>query len=110
MGWRRALIASSGLIALSAVAWLLLAPRVRPSQAAAPLTEAARSRTVWTLGLVHTATFGLAVLVGIWVTTFLVHDFGLSLVSAGAAGSAILAPRVVSRPPGRGVGSRGGGG
>jgi NNP family nitrate/nitrite transporter-like MFS transporter len=55
---------------------------------------------VWTLGLVHTATFGLAVLVGIWVTTFLAHDFGLSLVSAGAAGSAILALGVISRPLG----------
>jgi len=64
------------------------------------LAEAARSRTVWTLGLVHTATFGLAVLVGIWITTFLVHDFGLSLVSAGAAGSAILALGVISRPLG----------
>ena len=39
-------------------------------------------------------------LVGIWVTTFLVHDFGLTLVSAGAAGSAILALGVVSRPLG----------
>ncbi|HEX7787828.1 MAG TPA: MFS transporter [Methylomirabilota bacterium] len=100
VGWRRAFVVSSGLIALSGLAWLALAPRVRPSQAAAPLTEAARSRTVWTLGLVHTATFGLAVLVGIWVTTFLVHDFGLTLVSAGAAGSAILALGVVSRPLG----------
>ena len=100
VGWRRAFVFSSGLIALSAIAWLVFAPRVRPSQAAAPLTEAARSRTVWTLGLVHTATFGLAVLVGIWVTTFLVHDFGLSLVSAGAAGSAILALGVLSRPAG----------
>jgi NNP family nitrate/nitrite transporter-like MFS transporter len=59
-----------------------------------------RSPKVWTLGLVHTATFGLAVLIGIWITTFLVHDFGLSLVSAGAAGSAILALGVLSRPLG----------
>jgi NNP family nitrate/nitrite transporter-like MFS transporter len=100
LGWRRAFVVSSGLIALSTLAWLALAPRVRPAQAAAPLTEAVRSRTVWALGLVHTATFGLAVLVGIWITTFLVHDFGLSLVSAGAAGSAILALGVISRPLG----------
>jgi nitrate/nitrite transporter NarK len=100
LGWRRAFIVSSGLIALSTVGWLALAPRVRPSLAAAPLTEAMRSLKVWTLGLVHTATFGLAVLIGIWITTFLVHDFGLSLVSAGAAGSAILALGVLSRPLG----------
>ena len=100
MGWRRALVASSGLVAFSIVAWLALASRIPPSLAAAPLIEAMRSRKVWVLGLVHTATFGLAVLVGTWVTTFLVHDLGLSLVSAGAAGSAILVLGVLSRPLG----------
>lgn len=100
MGWRRALVVSSGLVAFSIVAWLALASRIPPSLAAAPLTEAMRNRKVWVLGLVHTATFGLAVLVGTWVTTFLVHDLGLSLVSAGAAGSAILVLGVLSRPLG----------
>lgn len=100
VGWRRAFVISSALIVLATVGWLALAPRVRPSLVAAPLTEAVRSAKVWTLGLVHTATFGLAVLIGIWVTTFLVHDFGLSLVGAGAAGSAILALGVLSRPLG----------
>ncbi|MGH7398340.1 MAG: MFS transporter [Candidatus Rokuibacteriota bacterium] len=100
MGWRPAFIASSGLVALSTVAWLALAAPVLPSLTGSPLTEAMRSRRVWTLGLVHTATFGLAVLVGIWVTTFFVHEFGLSLVSAGAAGSTILVLGVLSRPLG----------
>lgn len=107
VGWRRAFVISSVLIALATAGWLALAPRVRPTLAAAPLTEAVRSAKVWTLGLVHTATFGLAVLIGIWVTTFLVHDFGLSLVSAGAAGSAILALGVLSRPLGGLVVDRG---
>ena len=100
MGWRFAFIVSSGLILLSLVAWLALARGVRPALTASPLTEAVRSRQVWTLGLVHSVTFGLAVLVGIWVTTFLVHDFDLSLVMAGAAGSMILALGVLSRPLG----------
>ena len=107
MGWRRAFVVSSGLIALSTVAWLALAPSITPTPGGAPLTAAMRSRKVWTLGLAHTATFGMAVLVGIWVTTFLVHDFGLSLVSAGAAGSAILALGVLSRPLGGWVIDRG---
>jgi len=107
VGWRQAFVISSALIALATAGWLALAPSVRPSLAAAPLTEAIRSAKVWTLGLVHTATFGLAVLIGIWVTTFLVHDFGLSLVSAGAAGSAILALGVLSRPLGGLVVDRG---
>ena len=100
LGWRRALVASSMLVALSTAAWIVLAPLVRPAGAASPLTHAARNRKVWILGLVHTATFGLAILVGTWVTTFLVHDFGLSLVSAGAAGSTILILGVISRPLG----------
>jgi nitrate/nitrite transporter NarK len=100
MGWRHALIVSASLVALSIAGWLALAPSIHPSLSAAPLTEAARSGKVWTLGLVHAATFGLAVLVGTWVTTFLVHDLGLSLVGAGAAGSVILVLGVLSRPLG----------
>jgi len=107
VGWRRAFVLSSALVALSAGAWVGMAASVRPTQVPAPLGEAARNRKVWTLGLVHTATFGLAVLIGIWVTTFLVHDFGLPLVTAGAAGSAILALGVLSRPLGGWVIDRG---
>ena len=73
LGWRPAFVISSGLVALSTVAWWALAPAIRPAASAAPLTEAMQSRRVWTLGLVHAATFGLAVLTGIWITTFLVH-------------------------------------
>lgn len=100
VGWRWAFVLSSMLIVLAAGVWITLASSVRPTGTSAPLAEAAGNRKVWTLGLVHTATFGLAVLVGIWVTTFLVHDFGLSLVSAGAAGSGILVLGVFSRPLG----------
>jgi nitrate/nitrite transporter NarK len=107
LGWRPAFVISSGLVALSTVAWWALAPAIRPAASAAPLTEAMQSRRVWTLGLVHTATFGLAVLTGIWITTFLVHEFDLTLVHAGAAGSAILALGVLSRPLGGLVVDRG---
>jgi NNP family nitrate/nitrite transporter-like MFS transporter len=89
------------------VVWLALAPSIAPTPGGAPLAAAMRSRQVWTLGLVHTATFGMAVLVGIWVTTFLVHDFDLSLVAAGAAGSTILALGVLSRPLGGWIVDRG---
>jgi nitrate/nitrite transporter NarK len=107
LGWRPAFVISSGLVALSTVAWWALAPAIRPAASAAPLTEAMQSRRVWTLGLVHAATFGLAVLTGIWITTFLVHEFDLTLVHAGAAGSAILALGVLSRPLGGLVVDRG---
>ncbi len=107
LGWRPAFVVSSALVALSTVAWWALAPPVRPTTAAAPLAEATRSRRVWTLGLVHAATFGLAVLTGIWITTFLVHEFDLTLVHAGAAGSGILALGVLSRPLGGLVVDRG---
>ena len=99
-GWRWAFVVSSALIALSTAAWLWLAPPIAPAPASAPLGAAMQSGKVWLLGLVHAATFGLAVLVGIWITTFLVHEFGLSLVRAGAAGSAILVLGLFSRPLG----------
>ena len=46
VGWRRAFIVSSGLIALSSVAWLALAPRVRPSLALKPGPQARMPRAM----------------------------------------------------------------
>jgi nitrate/nitrite transporter NarK len=55
---------------------------------------------VWLLTLAHTATFGLAILVGTWITTFLLRDLGLSLTAAGGLGSAVLVVGVLARPGG----------
>lgn len=98
LGWRLAFVASSGFVAVALAVWMASAADLRARLPASRLSVATRSGEVWVLGLVHGATFGLAVLVGTWVTTYLVHDLGLSLVSAGAAGSAILAMGILARP------------
>jgi nitrate/nitrite transporter NarK len=100
LGWRAAFAASAGLVALALVVWLALAPDPRAGLAAPRLADAARSASVWLLGLVHAATFGVSMILGTWITTFLVHDLGRSLVAAGAVGSAVLVAGVASRPLG----------
>jgi NNP family nitrate/nitrite transporter-like MFS transporter len=100
LGWRGAFAAAAVPVAVALLAWLALAPDPRTGLAAPRLADAARSGRVWLLGLVHAATFGVSMIVGTWVTTFLVHDLGRSLVVAGAIGSAILVGGVVSRPLG----------
>ena len=59
-----------------------------------------RSGTVWLLTLAHTGTFGLSILVGTWITTFLLRDLGLPLSVAGGLGSAVLVVGILSRPGG----------
>jgi len=91
----------SAAIVLAALAfWLLVAPDRRMALPPARFSLALRSRTIWLLALIHTGTFGLAILVGTWITTFLVRDLGLPLSAAGALGSAVLVVGVLSRPIG----------
>lgn len=100
LDWRGAFIASSVPVALALVAWLQLAPERRVELPASRLADGVRSPEVWRLGIVHAATFGLSMVMGTWITTFLVHDLGRSLIAGGAIGSAVLVAGVVSRPVG----------
>jgi len=100
LDWRGAFAWSSGLVAITLVTWLLCAPDRRMALPNSRLSAALRSPNVWRLGLVHTGAFGLSIVVGTWITTFLVQDLGLALVTAGAVGSAVLLAGIVSRPLG----------
>jgi nitrate/nitrite transporter NarK len=95
-----AFFASAGIVLAGLVFWVLVAPDQRMTLPPARFSVALRSRTVWLLALVHTGTFGLAILVGTWITTFLVRDLGLPLSAAGGLGSAVLVVGVLSRPIG----------
>lgn len=95
-----AFLASSGLMAVALVFWILAAPDRRVALPPARFSMAVHSRTVWILTLVHTATFGFAILVGTWITTFLFNDLGLSLSLAGGVGSAVLVLGILARPIG----------
>lgn len=100
LGWRATFIWSSGLVLASLALWIVLAPDRRMNLPSSRPSEAIRSGTIWLLGLVHTGTFGLSVLVGTWITTFLVRDLDLPLVTAGWVGSGILVAGIIARPTG----------
>ncbi len=95
-----AFLASAGLIAGGLMFWLWAAPDRRKPLPPARVSLAARSGTVWLLTLAHTGTFGLAILVGTWITTFLLRDLQLPLTVAGGLGSAVLVVGMLSRPVG----------
>ena len=95
-----AFLASAVLVAGGLAFWIIAAPDRRTILPAARFALAMRSGVVWLLTLAHTGTFGLAILVGTWITTFLVRDVGLSLSVAGGLGSAVLVVGVLSRPGG----------
>jgi nitrate/nitrite transporter NarK len=99
----RASYASAAVVALAGTLVLLLGPsdrdRARPQRGAA-------QGSLWTdrrllrLAVVHTATFGLSVLIGDWVVTLLERGGGLSSGVAGLVGSLTLLLGIVSRPLG----------
>jgi nitrate/nitrite transporter NarK len=95
-----AFVMSAGLIGGVLAFWVRLAPDQRTLLPAARFSLAMHSGTVWLLTLAHTGTFGLSILVGTWITTFLRRDLGLSLSAAGGLGSAVLVLGMLSRPGG----------
>jgi nitrate/nitrite transporter NarK len=58
------------------------------------------SSQLWLLGLAQMASFGLVIVVGVWVTTYLSKSFHLTLAEAGRIGSLVLVVGIVSRPVG----------
>lgn len=95
-----AFFASAGFVLVALVFWVLVVPDQRMALPPARFSVAVRSRTVWLLALVHTGTFGVAILVGTWIATFLFRDLGLPLSAAGGIGSAVLIVGILSRPVG----------
>jgi nitrate/nitrite transporter NarK len=95
-----AFVMSAGLIGGVLAFWVRLAPDQRTLLPAARFSLAMQSGTVWLLTLAHTGTFGLSILVGTWITTFLLRDLGFSLSAAGGLGSAVLVIGMLSRPGG----------
>jgi NNP family nitrate/nitrite transporter-like MFS transporter len=102
--WRLAFTLSALGVAAVWVAWALLAPseaRVPGvSRAWAALATALRVRNTWLLALCHMCGFGMAIVVGTWVTLYLVDAFGLPVAVAGLTGSLTLVTGIVSRTSG----------
>ncbi len=102
--WRLAFTLSALGVAAVWVAWTLLAPgepRVpSASRARAALLDALRERNTWLLALCHMCGFGMAIVVGTWVTLYLADAFGLPLAAAGLIGSLTLVTGIAARASG----------
>ena len=59
-----------------------------------------RSPQLWLLGLVQMASFGLVIVIGVWISTYLTKSFHLTPVQAGRIGSLVLVIGVATRPIG----------
>ena len=101
--WRRA-YAISGLVTLVAwAAWWRLAPATseRPGQrTAGPFGAALRERNAWLLALSHMCGFGLAMVLGTWVVSYLTTTFDVPLAASGLIGAIVLALGIAGRSGG----------
>jgi nitrate/nitrite transporter NarK len=61
---------------------------------------ALRERNTWLLALCHMCGFGMAIVVGTWVTLYLVDAFGLPVAAAGLIGSLTLVTGIAARASG----------
>jgi len=102
--WRLAFTLSALAVAAVWVAWTLLAPGEPRAPAAtgarAALAIALRERNTWLLALCHMCGFGMAIVIGTWVTLYLGDAFGLPIAAAGLIGSLTLVTGIVARASG----------
>jgi cyanate permease len=102
-GWRGALTfwGAFGLGA-GALCLLLLSGEPRPSANTAPrrIAEAFRSRSLWTLGLVHLGTLGLGQAIAPWLAIYFALSYGFPLDLAAMLGAVGLLAGMFFRPLG----------
>jgi len=100
-GWRGAFFATASVAVLAWVAWAAVAP---PLAKVPKLTGSLRgmlsSPQLWLLGLVQMASFGLAIVVGAWISALLRTSLGAPPAQAGLVGSVALLLGIVTRPLG----------
>jgi nitrate/nitrite transporter NarK len=102
--WRRAYLVS-GLAVLGIwLAWWRLAPAGPGTVAARSrglgLAPALRVRNTWLLALCHMCGFGLAMVLGTWVVTWVMRGFGVPLATSGVLGSLVLILGIIARSGG----------
>lgn len=102
--WRLAFTLSALAVAAVWVVWTLLAPSESPAPAATgalvALVVALRERNTWLLALCHMCGFGMAIVIGTWVTLYLTDAFGLPIAAAGLIGSLTLVTGIAARASG----------
>jgi nitrate/nitrite transporter NarK len=81
---------------------LLLSGEPRPPTNTAPrrISEAFRSRALWTIGLVHLGTLGLGQAIAPWLAVYFALSYGLPLDLAAMLGAVGLLAGMLFRPLG----------
>jgi nitrate/nitrite transporter NarK len=102
--WRLAFTLNALAVAAVWVMWTLLSPgEVRlpaVTGARTAMALALRERNTWLLALCHMCGFGMAIVIGTWVTLYLVDAFGLPLATAGLIGSLTPITGIAARASG----------
>jgi MFS family permease len=98
-GWQAPFL-SAAAVAVAGMAVLAAAPRERPRPPAAFTLPVLSERRLLPLAAMHSASFGLSVVLGNWVVTLLERAGGDSKGVAGVAGSLVLLLGIVARPLG----------
>ena len=99
--WRAPYVAGLAVAAL-ALAVLRLAPAAAPSHRGplpVPFRDVLRDRRLYPLAVLHTASFGFSVILGLWAVSLLEHD-GYRSEVGGAVGALTLLGGLVTRPLG----------
>lgn len=100
-GWRSSFLVSASVAAAAWVLWVLAAPPApRGEPAHGRFRDMLRTRQLWLLGLMQMASFGLAIVVGTWITALLANEFRMPAAKAGLAGSFVLLLGIGMRPLG----------
>lgn len=99
--WRLAFTLSAIPVAVVWFAWAFLAPREprgpAPIGARTALAAALRERNTTLLALCHMCGFGLAIVIGTWVTLYLTEAFALPITAAGLIGSLTIFTGIAGR-------------
>ena len=92
--------ATAAIVAAVGVAVLAAAPREEPRARLAGALPTLSDRRLLRLAVMHSASFGLSVVIGNWVVTLLERGGGISAGRAGVAGALTLLLGIVTRPLG----------
>jgi nitrate/nitrite transporter NarK len=100
-GWQGAFFSTAALAAAAWLIWVFLTPDPPAlTHKPAPLAGMLSNPQLWLLGVTQMASFGLVIVVGVWVTTYLSRSFNLPLATAGRIGSLVLLMGIATRPLG----------
>ncbi len=100
-GWRAAFFSTATVATAAWFVWLLAARPLPPiPRLGGSLGGMLSNSQLWLLGFVQMASFGLAIVVGAWISALLRTSLGVTPAKAGLVGSVALLLGIATRPLG----------